>query len=356
MGTKKRLILSDLFSFNNEGVKTGHYFALARNYQKIFKDIFDVKIAGGYIYKTGFSDEELILLPHESYKNDNTRKHLTVIMRNCRSLMQQTTSDDIIIMQQAKPATCILALALLSKKKRNIILIEYDTSGLSSSVKRVIYNMARRNIRGVICPSEIIGKAFKLPYCVVPDYIFDKEIDLLKSVKFRDKKYDIAMVGRIEPEKGIVEAAEYLAGKPCKILIAGKANEQTIDKLKSIGNSVDNIDLKLGFVSNEDYQLYISISKFVMLNYQGAYTNRSSGVVLDSIFNGTPVVGRRCMASQFVEDENMGRLFDDIHDFDISIVNDEIRYRTYIENIEQYLQKHKKFVGKIIDFLQNIKQ
>lgn len=39
---------------------------------------------------------------------------------------------------------------------------------------------------------------------------------------------------------------------------------------------------------------YLEASKYAILNYSGEYSNRSSGVVFDTLFNGVPVIGKKC--------------------------------------------------------------
>lgn len=350
----RRIILADLFSYNNEGVKTGHYFALARNYQNIFKDTFEVKIAGGEIYKTGFEDSELILLPCESYPNDSSITKRFNIFRNCRALMEATTKDDIIVFQVAKPASCVLALSIFGRKDRNVFLIEYDTSVLSSKIKRFVYQIAKRNLKGLICPAENIGEAYGLSYCVVSDYIYDKNPEELKFVPFEEKQYDYVMVGRIEPEKGILEVAKHLVGTPYKTLIAGKCENITLrEELEKVCSSSDNIVLKQGFVSTDDYIQYIRKAKFVVLNYTSEYDNRSSGVVLDAIFNGTPVVGRKCGATQFLEDDSIGVLFDKVASFDTSIIVDKEQNDKFLDNIKQYIKQNTKDIIRLRSFIES---
>ena len=84
----------------------------------------------------------------------------------------------------------------------------------------------------------------------------------------------------------------------------------------------------------------------------GGYTERSSGVVLDVIFNGTPVIGKKCQALSFIEENRIGCLFDDINSFDFSKLLNIIHYKQYEGNIIAYKNTHcwygsklKKFIG-----------
>lgn len=350
----KRLIIADLFSYNAGGFKTGHYFALCDNYIDLFSNEFDVYVAGGNIYKTGSYDKRLVLLPCDSFNNENVFKWHLKIFRNFTSLMKLSRVDDIIVIQTAKAASCILAIALFGRKDRCIYLIEYDTSALKSMIKRFVYKIAKRYIKGIICPSDNIGKTYNLPYCAVSDYIYTGQDSDYPD--YESRPYDYVMVGRIVKEKGICEAAKRLAGSDLQVLIAGRAPKELEQPLIDIANSCDNIDLRLGFVSNDDYRKYLQQSKFGILNYQDAYANRSSGVVLDVVFSGTPVVGRRCMATQFIEDNKLGYLYDNIDSFDFHSICNKNCFELSQNNIKKYLKSHLEYRQKLKNFLKGIRQ
>ena len=348
----KRLIIADLKSFNNHGVQTGHYFSLARNYQELFGKICKISVAGGPIYKTGFKDEELIKLPHDFIAGGNALKNKWGTLMNCRYLIRHTSTDDVIVLQMAGAVTNFLAILLFGSKKKRTYSIQYDTEALDTPLKRFIYRLAKNKISGILCPTDTIGKAFNLPYCVVSDYIYTSEKTDIQTIPFNQKKYDFAMVGRITPEKGVVEAIKKLAGTKYKVVVAGKASTTEIERqLKKIASTNSNIELHLEFVSDKDFYNYLRESKYSLMNYQGVYTNRSSGVVLDTLFNGTPVIGHRCIALQFKEMKRVGYLFDEISKFDFSITEDQDKYHSYINGINCYLNEHKQYKIMLSSFL-----
>lgn len=349
----KRLVIADIKSFNNNGIQTGHYFSLARNYQSLFKDKFNVKVAGGPIYSTGFNKSHRFQLPYDWIHGKNRFKNIWRLFMNARYLFTLTTSNDIIIMQMASSATTFLAIAIFASKHHKIYSIQYDTEALDSPLKKLIYQFAKHKISGIICPAEQIGKHYSQPYCVVSDYIYSGNEDL-KIIPFSEKKYDFCIVGRIVPEKGVVEAVERLANSSYRVLVAGKPSSEAIEnRLFEIAYNHPNIELHLGFVSDEDFYNYLKLSKYSLMNYQGVYTNRSSGVVLDTLFNGTPVLGHRCLAMQFVEDNAVGKLYDDISTVDLSIVEDETIWENQIKSIKKYLKTHQVYKNRLIEFIHN---
>ena len=349
----KKLIIADLKSFNNCNIQTGHYFALARNFKELFSSICQVRIAGGPIYSKNFKEEELLPLPYDFIVGNNVLKNKWSTLMNCYHLMRQTQTNDIIVLQMSGAVTNFLALILFGSKKKKIYSIQYDTETLNTPIKKLIYWLAKSKITGIICPSDIIGEAFHLPYCVVSDYIYASNPDKIEFIPFTEKKYDFAIVGRITPEKGIIEALKRLATTPYRTIVAGKPQNKEIEKqLQKFAASNPNIELHLGFVSDNDFYHYLRQSKYSLMNYQGVYGNRSSGVVLDTLFNGTPVIGHRSLALQFIEKEEVGILYDDITQMDLSIVEDSQQHFFYTKHISRYLQKHKQYKDKLVRFLQ----
>ena len=258
-------------------------------------------------------------------------------------------------MQHSAVFTFFLGIILFAQKRNNIYVITYDTDAISNIVKKIVYFFAKKKIKGFILSNEKVGKAYECPYCLVPDYIFaGKEIPK-DVIPYEKKKYDFITIGTIWPDKGVVEVAKRFAGTQYKILIAGKpCNENIADTLKNICKNAANIDLKLGFVKDEDYQKYMSNTRFCILNYQGVYAERSSGVVLDILFAGVPVIGHRTFAMKFIEDEQVGFLFDDIEKLDpISFLSNDA-YEKFRENIANYLKNQIEYRNDVLKFLEII--
>lgn len=43
-------------------------------------------------------------------------------------------------------------------------MIQYNTMSLDSTVKRFIYKTAKNKIKGMICPDDLIGSEYQIPY------------------------------------------------------------------------------------------------------------------------------------------------------------------------------------------------
>ena len=71
------------------------------------------------------------------------------------------------------------------------------------------------------------------------------------------------------------------------------------------------------------------------------------------LFNGTPVVGCRCAALNFIEEQGLGLIYDDISNIDYSILMDTNFYRQCQEHIVLYRKSHKQYKDKLVGFLLN---
>lgn len=350
----KRLIIADVKSINCNGKSVGHYFALAQNYLDLFGNVCQVIISGGPIYSSRFKANELMCLPYDFIFSKNWVMNKWQVLMNCKALFRKAQLDDVIVIQQAGLSTAILGIAMFAKRNRNIYIIPYDTDALSSVPKRIIYWLAKSKIKGLLCPKEEIAKRYRKSGCVVTDYIYPKD-KIENSLPFSYRKYDIAMVGRINKDKGVVEAVRRLAGTRYKVIVAGRGDGTLIEEeLKGIcdkNHQASNIELHIGYVSDADYAMYIRNSRFVLLNYSGDYADRSSGVVLDTLFNGTPVLGRKCNALEFVEMEHVGYLFNDINSLDLDGVITKEKFEECQYYISYYLGQQKAQKNKVIEYL-----
>lgn len=345
----KRLIITDIKSYSNNGKSTGHYYSVAQNYLDLYSDFCDVKIAGGQIYLSKFNNDNLIELPFNTSSQNSRLKNKYYVLKNAHILFKQTSLNDIIVMQQCGALTMFLAIALFANKRRNnIYIIEYDTEAISSKIKRFIFSLAKNRINGIICPNDFVGKSYGLPYVNVTDYIYNnKDKDIIV-----EKKYDFCIVGSIWPDKGVLEVAEYLKNKNCTLLIAGKpCNENIKEDLLAITKECSNIKLHLDYISECDYNKYIRESRYCILNYQGCYNNRSSGVILDILFNKVPVIAKECNATQFIKKYNAGYIYNSIDEINIKNILNDLVYEKYILGVQSFLDNQKKYKEKIISFL-----
>ncbi len=345
-----KMIIAHIHGNSNNGVCTGHFVALARMYVTLFKKKCKVLVAGGPLYLHHFSEELVLTLPYCVSEYAKSYISLAKMLVNSWVLFKNTKGDTVII-QDGKPLSNHICI-LLCYRKCNLYLIKYNNDGIDTTLKRCIYSMIRNRIKGIICPNKAVGEAHRRPYCVVPDYIYTGINKNNKLSSLSEKKYDFCCLGRIVPEKGIVEVARKLKNTPCRLLIAGNPNPSELaEELYSVCKDAHNIDLKLGYLDEEEYEKALNSSKYAILNYQGVYANRSSGVVYDMIFHDIPVIGKRCGGLQFIEDLKMGILYDDIGTFDFELATNNETYSDCIHNINCYCAQNEQYKQILSEFI-----
>lgn len=339
------ILIADVKSVNVCGKSPGHYFPVAKNYFDIFRNSgVNIKVAGGPVYKGIFPEVET--LPYDTYKGENVVKSKVKIISNMRHLFKKNA---VVILQSNAVATAYLGIALFASKKNPVYMIQYDTLGLDSLIKRCLYRLAYPKIAGMICTSETIGRAYKKPYCVVPDYIYTKDVNLDERNSYQ---YDICMVGLICEDKGVLEAIEVLANTNYKVFVGGKVSDDALKKrIEKAAQNHENITMKLGYLSDDEFRTAIVSSKYCLLNYSNAYSEHSSGVVYDVLFSGTPIIARRCEFLDFVDEWKVGYVYTDISEFDFDKVMSDSSIMTARRNIIPYLESHKAFAESLCAFV-----
>lgn len=347
----KRIIIADIGSVNESGVSIGHYMSVASNYVELFQDTYKVIVAGGPIYKNKFS-ENLLRLNYDTVIGKPIIFNKFKQILNLRQLFNECKNDDIIVLQSIAVATSYFGIMLFQHKNNKLFMIQYNTFGMSGGIKRILYFLARRKIEGIICPSDEIGKAYGIPYCVVPDYICPKKISDNMNLNYKnEKRYDFGIVGIISKDKGVTEVIKRLKNTQYKILISGKPQNKEIEKeLREDLKNVCNIDMRLGYLSEKEYDINIKSCRYCILNYSDAYSQHSSGVVFDIIFRGVPVIGRKCKSLEFIQIYRLGELFDNINKWKPESLFDKNNYLELTQNIYNYCNTQIEYVNKIKQF------
>lgn len=348
------IIVADLKSLSRKGKMCGHAYPVAKNYVDLYGNECEVRIAGGPVFGTRFSENELFKLPYDSVEGESGWKNKVRTLLNCRYLFRKSQPEDKIIIQQNGASTVFLGIALFARESNQLYVIQYNTDSISSTVGRWIYKLAKSRIKGFICPSSRILDAYDKPGCVVTDFIYPGNDFADKMPNYHQKKYDFSMVGGIYEDKGVVEVAEKLANTSHRVLIAGKpSNPQLHERLRQIASAAPNITMILDFIDDADYYRYIRESRYCILNYRGCYMDRSSGIVLDILFNGAPVIGHRCSALQFVEEEGVGLLYENLDDMDFNKALNEELYEKFQNRIASFLIKQQTLKEYFLNYIIN---
>lgn len=350
----KRLIIADLKSNNNHGTCTGHYYSLAQNYIDLFQDCYQVLVASGPIYLKRFEQDRMMLLPFDYIAGHNRIRNLYRMLRNAYCLFKFSSNNDIVVVQDSQPYMILLSLIIAYRNNCRLFQIHYSDEPMNRWFYRVMMKFFRHKLNGVICPNTKVGKAYGVPFVVVPDYIwYDKNAGRC-FISYSERIYDFCIVGRIAKDKGVSDAVRTICKTGHSILVAGQIQEaEEGNRLIELASKYHNITLDLTYINDEKYYYYISHSRYCILNYCGTYTARSSGVVLDTLFFGTPVIGTKCRALQLVEDYHVGVLYENIEDFQLDPLFNISTYDAFLSSIIRYRNLHQTYKEKLEKFLCN---
>lgn len=343
----KDIIIADIKSQEIGGKVYGHYVPVAKNYVEIFDGIANIKVAAGPVFLKYFTKERILRLPFNNSSDRFVEKIKTFI--NAISLFYRGTGKTIVL-QQSTTATSFVAIALFYWWTGKLYLIQYNTDGVSSWLKRLLYSFAKRKIDGFIVPNKRVGKAYERPFCEVTDYIKIKSNE--KTLSYIDREWDFGLIGTIFKDKGVVEAIEYFGKTDCRVIVAGNVAEPELVKpIENLKEKYPNIEFRLGYVEDSVFKDLIRKCRYCMLNYRGTYFDRSSGVVLDIIFNHTPVIGTKCVALKMIEEEGLGTVYEDISELNTSKLLSEEYHNGLVSAIDSYFDKQECHKQRLIKFL-----
>ena len=345
-----RVYIIDPCSYVQNGICIGHYFGVASNMQQVLSSYFDAHVAGGPIYGKSFKTKKLIL-PYNTTDTDSVFYKKWKTIMNVKKMYQQTNDTDLLIWQSSSVLTTIIGIFLFGKKNSKTFLIQYNARCMSNAFFRLLFALVRPKLKGIICTINEVGKEFNLPYHVIPDYIYTAET-AGEFISYQSKEFDFCVVGLLCHDKGIEEVIQKIRNTKYRLLVAGKpADDEFREKLIKAAAGCSNIILKLEYLPDDKYDYYIRHSKYCLLNYKGAYSEHSSGVVCDVIFKGTPVVGTNCKSFSFVKDNGLGLIYNSLEKWNPESILDEKIYMEYVDHIKLYYDLHKQYKRNLINFL-----
>lgn len=348
-----RIIIADICSISVTNQSTGHYFAVAQNYLDMFKHSEEVWVAGGPIYNQRFASR-LIRLPYNFEVGDSKWAEKWHELMNCRALCKMVAKNDILIMQSVALVTAFVGMTLFLHKPCRLFFIQYNTESINSPLKKLLWRFVQSKVRGAICSFPTVAQAYGKPYIIVPDYIYTKE-QQVSFPSYAEREYDICMLGHIYRDKGVVEALQYLKGMGLKIVVAGKVGEPDLEpELKDIAQTDTMIDLRMGYLCDDEYHKLMANSKYCMLNYRGRYNEHSSGVVYDALFHGTPILASNTVSTMMVKENGMGIGYDKLNDLDDRLFMDAVFYSECQSRIVQYLQHQRKIASQLYAFINEV--
>lgn len=337
------VVIADIDSLVDiQGRLNGHFLAVANLYRRVFGD--GCRVAGGEPYAR-FRD--FLRLPFCARREGSRLVNKIKNLANVYSLFRQVRGETIIFQSQV-PLTVLLGILLFARKEK-IFLIYYE--GLCGGLRKILWRIVRRKVAGVICPSEKVGLTYRVKYLSVTDYIYvPHKLQEDVTSKF---KYDFATVGILSAEKGIEKAIQIVGQTGLRYLVAGRARTDK-DRiwLEIAAKPYPNVDLKIGYATDEAYDHYIRESKCGLLNYSEAYSEHSSGVVFDFLFRMRPVIGHTCETLNFIAERGLGTVYENLETVDLKETLQTISSISTKTALRDYLRWNARQADVLLRFVQ----
>lgn len=343
-----RVYIVDIRSSSNNGKPSGHYFTVAHNYQKILSEKYDTYVVGGPVYRSDFN--KYIPLPFDTIGSCNKYLNILRVVINCiKSLC--LTYKGTVIFQCSAVSIIFLLLSIFTVKNKPYIIL-YDSNLITGGKKR-LFDLCKKKLSGIICPDETIGKIAGISYVVLSDYIYTEKVLVTENEKI---KYDIGVFGIVSKGKGVLEIAKEAVKRNKTIIIAGRASMETKDaediaELRTLSKANANIIWIDDYIPDDMFNDYIKACRYIILNYDSSYAERSSGVIFSALFNGRPVIARNWKFASILKQYDMGVLFEKIDDIAWdTLLQEEVFYK-YQNNIHKYLEFQMNEIASLNEFI-----
>ena len=229
------------------------------------------------------------------------------------------------------------------KKNRKILCLMYHqdfTGGQLEWLLQVIYEHALRKLDGVIYTQK--GNPVPHDQTVwIPDFFYiDNQY---APYQIMEKKDRVVCVGTMNRYKQLEELVSAFAGKKTQLVIAGKFDDLERNSML-LKVKTDNIKIQNKNLSYDEYLKLLATSRYSIMPYDmRQYVNRTSGVLLESIYvgsipiapqelltqNGLPGIGYKSLMDLF-DNENEKQWETDFDFQSIYLQNDARRFCDFI--------------------------
>lgn len=306
MKKKKQLLIIDTATLTRNKEIYGHGLNVAKNYVEVLGQWFDCYVAGGKTYKNEF--EKYIKLPFVWKYGENG------VVKNIKGLINAVCSllikSDIYLFQcqYIIPVyVCLCFFPFLAKEKKIYVIIYNDPmNNPIFPTERKWVLRAQKNISGFIASNERWISHLNGEKIVLPDYL-----PIAYEVS-GDKKYDFGVFGTISEWKDCEMVVAALNNTKYSCLIAGHFEDKERKTILEQSIDSEKILVKDEYLDSDEYDRLLSEVSCVILPYEKKYyEKKSSGVVLEALYRGIPVIAPRIESFMFVEQNDIGWLYED---------------------------------------------
>lgn len=337
---KRKLLLIDIASLNKNGKLYGHGLNVAKNYTEVLKNYFDCYVVGGKVYKEYF--QQYIRLPFSfSFHENGFIKNIKGLTNVLVSLLLKA---DIYIFQSQYNIPILACLKffpfLVKNKKIYLIMYNDPINNPIYPTEKKWFMSAQDRIYGIITCNVEWTNSLNCKVINLPDYLPENNY----IEKKQSHQYDFAVLGTISEWKNCEMVIEAINKTDYTCLIAGNfEDKERKDKMCEIaGERVTILD---EYLSTEKYFDLFSKTSCIVLPYNKEYyNNKSSGVVLESLYRKIPVIAPNINSFKFVAEQGVGWLYDD----NISEV-----LEGYAKSIDEKEKNIEQFISKMENKVEN---
>lgn len=343
----KSVLIADITTLTEEDKIYGHFAKVAKQYESILSEKYNVLIGGGKTYSKYFPDGKVLKLPYSILRSQNygsiKNKFQNKMHEFVNACVALKSGCDIIVFQNLNETPIYLGLLLFHKSQ--VYLIQYQ-KGLTGRVKKILYRLVKKHIQGVITSSDAVGEFYQRPYVVVPDYFpMNKEYKSVQKIK-----YDALIIGTINNWKDYESVIQIFSGTDLTLVIAGKFNDKKyLETLKK--GTTENITFIDKYLTDDEYISLIEESKFIILPYKHQYEEKSSGVLLEALYDNRPVIVPDMKSFKMVKEFNLGIVYKELDTEILNQLKDEKAYQQYKEALSDFIKKQEEGKGRLLNFI-----
>jgi glycosyltransferase involved in cell wall biosynthesis len=239
---------------------------------------------------------------------------------------------------------------MFKRKQSKIFLIKYNIE--TKPVRRKIHRIIKNKVSCVFTSLPQVGEFYEFPYLLIPDYF---PVEQYRNLVNHTTKFDFVILGTIDNDKNIEDVIQSILNTEYTLKIAGHFHDKAyLAKIITMSGRSENILIQDKYLSDSEYKDTILQSKYVLLPYKkSAYLIRSSGVILDAVYKGVPVIATDIESFQFISKFGIGYLYDNSF-LEILLHINEISYNKLIDNISNFRKMQENKKNELINKIHNL--
>lgn len=294
--SKNLYIVDYIGNCNENNQPIGHPIKVVNEFFELLRKDINVGLAIPIIYKSKINDvdkaKEIIWFERVTQiLRSNRLPKITLNLNKIKNIKQVIYNCKYENIWFINADFCLgVALTLYKKKSKNKNIIvtlymnNYDNIGIGTKIKNYFYQKIIKNASVIIASSNNLSfNAKKIEY--IPDYFYSD--NLYGKYKNVIKENKVVCVGTMNKTKELETLISVFNRINIKLYIIGSfSDKEQFDKCNLIKK--DNIIIENKIVTKEEYYNLIASSKYVIIPYKmEQYTNRTSGVLLETMFLGS---------------------------------------------------------------------